>query len=193
MLNPFQRACADVYGGGDFAHVDSIEGARQVGDTLFTFLMIELASSEGCDGLEEAERRLESAIADINSVAAAVQRRASSPGTRLGGPAMSDELQGLDAQPCRGLVLNVPDIFADVAFQQWVESDPPKFTWHHGGPPHEWSDVVVLVDPDLSGEGSDSDMPTPIWDRIVDACRQHLGADASQVCHYMVRLTNLVT
>ncbi|MDX3908574.1 MAG: hypothetical protein QHC67_01975 [Sphingobium sp.] len=22
MLNPFQRACADVYGGGDFAHGD---------------------------------------------------------------------------------------------------------------------------------------------------------------------------
>lgn len=73
MLNPFQRACAEVYGGGDFAHVRSIDEAREAGDTLFTFLMIELASSEGCNCLTEAERRLERAIADVNIVAAAIQ------------------------------------------------------------------------------------------------------------------------
>ncbi|MDF0543832.1 hypothetical protein PX699_15880 [Sphingobium sp. H39-3-25] len=39
MLNPFQRACAEVYGGGDFAHVRNIEEAREAGDTLFVFLM----------------------------------------------------------------------------------------------------------------------------------------------------------
>jgi hypothetical protein len=74
MLNPFQRACADVYGGGDFAHVDNIEEARDAGDTLFAFLMIELASSEGCDGADEAVRRLDMAVADIQAVAEAVQR-----------------------------------------------------------------------------------------------------------------------
>ncbi len=74
MLNPFQRACADVYGGGDFAHVQHVEEAREAGDTLFAFLMIELASSEGCDGYDEAVRRLDMAIADIQGVAEAVQR-----------------------------------------------------------------------------------------------------------------------
>lgn len=74
MLNPFQRVCADVYGDGDFAHVQDLEQAREAGDTLFAFLMIELASSEGCDGGEEALRRLDMAIADIQLVAGAIQR-----------------------------------------------------------------------------------------------------------------------
>lgn len=97
----------------------------------------------------------------------------------------------MDIQPCRGLVLNAPEFFADAAFQRWLENDEPKFTWHRGGLPDEWSDVVVLVDPDLCGEGSDSDMPAIIWDRIVDACRDYLGTAPGQACHYMVRLTNL--
>lgn len=74
MLNPFQRACADVYGGGDFAHVQNVEEAREAGDTLFAFLMIEIASSEGCDSADEAVRRLDMAVADIQGVAEAVQR-----------------------------------------------------------------------------------------------------------------------
>lgn len=74
MLNLFQRACAGVYGGGDFAHVQNVEEAREAGDTLFSFLMIELASSEGCDSAEEALRRLDMAVADIQAVAEAIQR-----------------------------------------------------------------------------------------------------------------------
>ena len=74
MLNPFQRACANVYGGGDFAHVQNVEEAREGGDTLFTFLMIELASTEGCDSAEEAVRRLDMAIADIQGLAEVLQR-----------------------------------------------------------------------------------------------------------------------
>lgn len=74
MLNPFQRACADLYGGGDFAHIQNVEEARDAGDTLFAFLMIELSSSEGCDGADEAVRRLDMAVADIQAVAEAVQR-----------------------------------------------------------------------------------------------------------------------
>jgi hypothetical protein len=74
MLNPFQRACGDVYGGGDFAHVQDVEQAREAGDTLFTFLMIELASTEGCDSADEAVRRLDMALADIQGIADAIQR-----------------------------------------------------------------------------------------------------------------------
>jgi hypothetical protein len=50
---------------------------------------------------------------------------------------------------------------------------------------------VVLVDPGLTGEGSDSDMPATMWDRIIDLCRMHLGSGEDQQHHYMVRLTNL--
>lgn len=106
---------------------------------------------------------------------------------------MSVVALSLDAVPCRGLVLNVPDFYADAAFQQWLQGASPKFTWYRAGPLDEWSDVVVLVDPSLSGEGSDSDMPSPLWDRIVAACRDHLGADTGQASHYMVRLTNLAS
>lgn len=79
MLNLFQRACADVYGSGDFAHVQTIEEAREAGDTLFTFLIIELASSEGCNNAEEAVRRLDMAVADIQGVAEAVHRGGGTP------------------------------------------------------------------------------------------------------------------
>lgn len=96
-----------------------------------------------------------------------------------------------DGPTCRGLVLNVPEFFADPAFQRWLENDAPKFTWHRGGPVNEWSDVIVLVDPGLAGEGSDSDMPAALWDQIVDACRRHLGVSRGGSTHYMVRLTNL--
>lgn len=97
----------------------------------------------------------------------------------------------MDAQLCRGLVLNVPEFFADAGFRHSLENDIPKFTWHRGSEIDEWSDVVVLVDPGLTGEGSDTDMPAPVWDRIIDLCRMHLGPDQGQQSHYMVRLTNL--
>jgi len=99
----------------------------------------------------------------------------------------------MHVQSCRGVVINAPEFFADPAFQHWLEDAPAKFTWHRDGAMDEWSDVVVLVDPSLNGEGSDSDMPSHIWDRIVDACGDYLRADCCAANHYMVRLTNLVT
>lgn len=97
----------------------------------------------------------------------------------------------MDTLICRGLVMNVPDFFADPEFRHWLQSDPPKLTWYRNGTIDEWSDVVVMVDPSLTGEGSDSDMPDRFWNRIVDACREHLGIGGVQSTHYMVRLTNL--
>lgn len=96
----------------------------------------------------------------------------------------------MDITLCRGMVINAADIFADPAFQRWLMNGERKFTWHDGQVIDDWSDVVVLVDPSLSGEGSDSDMPAPIWDRIVEACRAYLGADRGGASHYVVRLTN---
>ena len=97
----------------------------------------------------------------------------------------------MDLHRCRGLVVNAPEAFADPEFREWLADDAPKFTWYRSGDIDEWSDVVVLVDPGLTGEGSDTDMPAPVWDRIIDLCRMHLGPDQGQQSHYMVRLTNL--
>lgn len=97
----------------------------------------------------------------------------------------------MDITLCRGIVINAPEFFADPAFRAWLANGQPKFTWHTGGAVDEYSDVVVLVDPGLSGEGSDSDMPEAIWGRIVAACRKHLGSDRHHGNHYVVRLTNL--
>lgn len=73
MFNPFQRTCAATYGDGDFAHVQNIDEARDAHDTLFTFLMVELDTAEGCTDREEAVRRLEMAQANIQDVIDAVQ------------------------------------------------------------------------------------------------------------------------
>ena len=74
MLNPFQQICAAAYGEGDFAHIESVEEAHDLGDTHFAFLMAELASSEGCDCRDEALRRLEMAAAEIRCVIDAIDQ-----------------------------------------------------------------------------------------------------------------------
>lgn len=93
-----------------------------------------------------------------------------------------------------GIAINRPEWFADPAFVAWL-NDPVqiKMTWHQGGEPTEWSDVMVFVDPSmhegkLAGEGSNSDMPEHIWDAIVAECdAAGLGGQRS---HIPVRITN---
>lgn len=74
-LNAFQRTCAEVYCAGDFAHIETVEAARDVGDTLFAFLMIELSSSEGCSDQSEAVRRLEMTQSHIQGVISGIVLR----------------------------------------------------------------------------------------------------------------------
>lgn len=71
-LNPWQTAVARVYGAGDYAHIQSVEEAKDCGDTLFQFLMIELSTSEGCDTAEEARQRISNALFDLGIVEAAL-------------------------------------------------------------------------------------------------------------------------
>ncbi|MFA7440856.1 MAG: hypothetical protein WCZ66_07770 [Sphingomonadaceae bacterium] len=98
----------------------------------------------------------------------------------------------MDITPCRGIVINAPEFFADPAFRQWLTNGQRKFTWHDGGAIDEWSDVIVGVDPGLTGDGTDCDMPPRIWELIVQACRDHLGCGPHSGNHYLVRLTNLL-
>jgi hypothetical protein len=96
----------------------------------------------------------------------------------------------MKVQQSQSLLLNAPHFFEDEAFRAWLNSDARKFTWHNGGTPDEWSDTVVLVDPGLSGEGADSDMPEHIWDQIISICRSNFQPTRNAP-HIMVRLTNI--
>jgi hypothetical protein len=58
MFTEWQRLVAENYGGGDYAHVHELDECRDVGDTLFTFLMVELDPKEDCNSWEEAIRRV---------------------------------------------------------------------------------------------------------------------------------------
>lgn len=90
------------------------------------------------------------------------------------------------------LTINAPEVFEDAEFQAWLNNSERKFTWHQGGTPDEWSDVVVLVDPGLTGDGPDSNMPEHIWDNLVEICRQHFKpARGVASDHIMIRLTNV--
>jgi hypothetical protein len=90
------------------------------------------------------------------------------------------------------ITINAPQFFADPEFLAWLNSDEPKFTWHKkGAEPNDYSDVVVLVDPSLNGEGTDSDMPEYIWTQLVEVCKVQFGALPRGENHIMVRITNL--
>lgn len=89
------------------------------------------------------------------------------------------------------LALNVPAWFQQPDFVEWLNDPNNKVMTFHEAPraPDEWSDVMVLVDPSISGEGSNSDMPAEYWDQIVDACR---GAGlVMEETHIPVRLVNV--
>lgn len=99
--------------------------------------------------------------------------------------------EAIAPQVGQALVINTPHFFADPEFVAWLNSATPKFTWHQGGRPGDYSDVVLLVDPSLNGEGSEqSELPDHIWDEIMAQCRKHF-TPARGVPHIHVRLTNL--
>lgn len=79
-LNPFQQVAAETYGDGDYSYIDHYTDWRTAiddcEDTLFTFVMIELSSKEGCMDFDEAINRLHSAQDDLAEVITALETRA---------------------------------------------------------------------------------------------------------------------
>lgn len=78
MLNDQQKTMMRVYGGGDFAYLAEGEyvteqALKHVGDTLLTFLVIELASSEDCDSPDEAIARIDTAVRELHAVQRALE------------------------------------------------------------------------------------------------------------------------
>jgi len=88
------------------------------------------------------------------------------------------------------LTINSPDLFQRPDFLAWLNKDAIKFTWHTKGAASDFSDVIVLVDPSLNGEGSDSDMPQEIWDQIIEECKKHFKPQGFE-SHIMVHLVNM--
>lgn len=83
--------------------------------------------------------------------------------------------------PC--LRLNVPELFLDPLFAEWVGNRPGVATWHVEGEMGECSDVFVTYD---NGCGSDAeDMPEHCWEYIRKA------VELSRVQFALIWLTNL--
>lgn len=91
------------------------------------------------------------------------------------------------------LRINAAEFFRDPTFVAWLNNGAPKMTWHTSGEPSEYADVVVMIDPSLNGEGSDSDMPERIWNKILEACRLniHPRHGVSSGYHILVWLANI--
>ena len=67
-FSPWQTLIAKHYGGGDYAHIQSVAEARDVGDTLFTFLIVETDAKEDCDDWPEAVRRVDQAMIELTAI-----------------------------------------------------------------------------------------------------------------------------
>jgi hypothetical protein len=72
-LSPEQQILVSVYGGGDYAHITSACEAQDAGDTLFLFLMLELAPDGDTDRAEYV-RRMDRAMHDVLDVLEALQQ-----------------------------------------------------------------------------------------------------------------------
>ena len=68
-FNAAQQTVLRAYADGDYAHITTLDECEQAGDTLFLFLMRELADSEGCDTADEAARRVGMAIDQLTDLA----------------------------------------------------------------------------------------------------------------------------
>jgi hypothetical protein len=73
VFNPFQRLCSAVYADGDFSDVSTIAGAKEVGDSLFAYLMRELSDTEDCESPSDAMNRIKATLRDVQSVLDAIE------------------------------------------------------------------------------------------------------------------------
>jgi hypothetical protein len=104
-----------------------------------------------------------------------------------------DSIKQAEANAISGIKLSVPELFADKAFQAWLESSR-AMTWHPRGQNEpitadSWSDVAIFVDPSLSGDGTDSDMPG--HELIVSKLKEKFGHGPFPGYHFVVILTNV--
>ena len=77
ILNDFQKAVLQDYSNGEYAYLIEggvIENPFDLGDTLLTFLLIELSTPEGCESIDTAEARLNGARDEIDVALEAIDK-----------------------------------------------------------------------------------------------------------------------
>ncbi|MGP9797096.1 hypothetical protein ACT3UJ_07025 [Halomonas sp. 86] len=85
------------------------------------------------------------------------------------------------------------DWFEHALFRSWADQARLKGTASWGVDGHDaegYPDIFVGVDPSLNGEGTDSDMPAPYWDALMQKVRYHVQKDATRN-HILVRISPL--
>ncbi|MCP1674321.1 hypothetical protein J2T57_001423 [Natronocella acetinitrilica] len=89
-------------------------------------------------------------------------------------------LEGVTSSAGALVVMRVPWFTADEhkAFQEWVSGRVGHglASWIPAGyrcTQTEFPDIFVGVDPGLSGEGTDAEMPEHYWSAVVEAARAH--------------------
>lgn len=101
-----------------------------------------------------------------------------------------NQIATAEAVSISGIKLSVPDLFADPGFKDYVNNSS-IMTWHKKGTdidPDDLADVAVFVDPSMTGEGTESDMP--YWKAIVDKLKAVVGTGPYTGNHFVVILTN---
>jgi|GEM_PF-6443349 len=88
------------------------------------------------------------------------------------------------------LSIYCPELFARDDFCAWLNGKDAKMTWHTSGEtPGECSDVVVFVDPGMTGEGSDEQL-MPGWQEMFEQVKRVVSAGQYET-HIAVRLLNM--
>jgi len=103
---------------------------------------------------------------------------------------VSNAIATAELTSVRGIKLSVPELFQDPAFVEYVNSSS-VMTWHDKKGPiaeDDVADVAVFVDPSMTGEGTDSDMP--YWDVIVAKLQSVTGFNPLGGNHLVVILSN---
>ena len=67
-MNEYQKIALRAYPGRHLAQDDDQHPFDKLGDTLLTFILRELDDSEDCDSMEEAARRMNVAMKELESV-----------------------------------------------------------------------------------------------------------------------------
>lgn len=80
FMNRWQEAVCETYSGGEYRYLTRSPLWRErldgLGDTLFSFLMIELSDAEDCADTETALQRLDNARSDLDRAIEQIMRLA---------------------------------------------------------------------------------------------------------------------
>lgn len=86
-LNVFQKAVLSDYCDGAFAHLaedGAIEDPHGLGDTLLTFMLIELSGQKDCETIKDATSRLHTARDEIDVALAAMEKLSEAIAEKIG-------------------------------------------------------------------------------------------------------------